>query len=242
MKLKILFSLLTAEVLFSLACNKQNSIVVPTPTSAVNIVNASVNSSPLVPNFSNDTIKWFANAQTIGYGSSFEYSVASGNNVILAISQTSDTATVIFKASLNLKPRGIYSLFYCGEPSQNGADTLFIEDQIPFYGITDSVVGVRFVNLVFGNTAISVNIQGDSVGSEIASLRYKGVSNFKSYPATSDVVSGYTFEIRDAVSGTLLSTFTYSSFILFKNVTLVISGDDHDLSNVKVNSFLINNF
>jgi hypothetical protein len=223
----------------ALSC-KKGYIFKPGSVNAFNIINATVNSQPVVSNFSNVPVKYYAEAQTISYGSSFEYSILSGN-VPLYISQITDTTHTIFKGSFNLKPNTIYSLFLTGQITSNSSqvDTLLTIDNPPYYSVKDSVAGVRFVNLSPGSNPISIDIQGNANGSEVASLAYKKITPFKAYINTSEVpASGqYVFEFRDAASGTLLTTFTYNYMNRFENVTIIFDGLPSNQSVFMVNNF-----
>jgi hypothetical protein len=106
---------------------------------------------------------------------------------------------------------------------------------------SDSISGVRFINLSQGSKPISINLQGNlPAQAEISGLAYKQVSVFKTYPDTNGI-SSYNFEIRDQASGNLLTTFSWN-FTLFKNNTLVITGSEDPSIGTPVNVFPVNNF
>jgi len=238
-KSKFILFIITIQLsLFS--CNKNGNIVKPGAISAFTIVNATVNSQPVVPDFSNSPVNYYSDAQNISFGSFFEYSIPSGN-VPFNISQVTDTTHKIFSGSFNLKPATIYSLFLAGQltTASSTVDTLFTIDHPPYHSVTDSVAGVRFINLSPGSNPVSVDIQGNAIGSEVESLAYKKITAFKAYMDTSEVpASGqYVFEFRDAASGTLLTTFTYSNMERFDNVTIVFYGLPSNQSAFTVNDF-----
>jgi hypothetical protein len=221
------------------SCHKGE--VNPGPISAFTLINVAINSSPVIPEFGTGQVQWFNTAQTVPYGSFFEYSLPSGQTQV-SITQHSDTSVGIFNGSLMLAPRAIYSMFLCGQiQSVHGSpDTLFVEDFPPYYG-TDSVAGVRFVNLMQEDRAISVNLVGNSNGSEISNLPFKGLSAFKAYSATSQNTS-YSFEVRDAVSGDLLASYTYGSIATFQNVTIVIYGSSLPGTSSPMACLLVNDY
>lgn len=124
------------------------------------------------------------------------------------------------------------TLFLTGTLS--APDTLFVREQLPYRSITDSTTGFRVINLVKGFTA-SVNLQGKPVGSEVPSLGYKAVSPFNSYDVKKDPME-YVFEIRDANTGTIVSTqtidtedrdigFGVANLYRFRNFTIIIYGE-----------------
>lgn len=206
----ILFSLLLAG---AVSCSKQS--VPPTPSS-LTIINAVVGSAPLVTNFSGtDPITWYLGADQIAYNT-FSTDAYGNNNQMasysgmqrLALYQYPDTlqkSKPLFNLALNLPPGSINSLFLTG--TVNAPDTLFVTDQLPFHPVSDSATGIRFVNLSPNSPPVSINILGINNGSEVAALPYKGITGFKSYPAT-QAISSYIFEFRDAATGTLLTTYT----------------------------------
>jgi len=116
---------------------------------------------------------------------------------------------------------GYYSLFLSGL-STSAIDAVFIKETYKNY--IDSLSGVRFINLSPDSQPISVDIQGNANGSEVASLAYKAYTGFKQHAAT-QAVSSYNFEIRDAATGTLLTTYTFNT-PYFHNVTLAIIGSE----------------
>ncbi len=235
MKVSKLIMIPAVLIVMVSGCHKSGGVVV-SPAS-ITVVNAVVNSQPVIPVFgTTGPITYFTSAQTVGYGGFQLYSPLSGANSLYVVQNTS-TDTILnghnsyfFNGTLNLIAGGITRsswwalirsmliLYLCGIISPIHAD---------------STVGIRFINLSPGSNAVSINIQGNANGSEVSSLAYKGMTSFKSYAATSAFLSnGYTFEFRDATSGTLLtsaSTGNYSylfpggqSLPLFRNFTLAL--------------------
>ncbi|HEX3386898.1 MAG TPA: hypothetical protein VHS53_16975, partial [Mucilaginibacter sp.] len=80
---------------------------------------------------------------------------------------------------------------------------------------------------------------GNANGSEVSGLPYRGISNFKNYPATINV-GQYNFEFRDAATGNLLATWSYY-VTPFQNITIGICGSATDI-NFPQESFQVNNF
>ncbi len=194
------------------SCSKQSS---PPPPSSLTIINAVVGSAPLVTNFSGtDPITWYLGADKIAYNT-FSTSDYYDNNQLasysgmqqLALYQYPDTLQKdkpLFNLALNLPSGSINSLYLTG--TVDTPDTLFTVERLPFHAVSDSGAGIRFVNLSPNSAPVSINILGKDNGSEVAALPYKGITGFKSYPASQDI-SSYTFEFRDAATGTLLTTY-----------------------------------
>ncbi len=236
-----LFILLFAIHLLFLSCHKQISIVTPVEKSSVIVVNAVINASPIVPDFSNEPVQWYSNAETVGFGSYYEYSIPSGL-IPMEVSQSTDTLHNIFSGTVQFQPHQIYSLFLAGQVDQTGqsnADTLLTIDNPPYHSISDSTDGIRVINLSPGSNPISIDIQGNPNGSEVGGLAYRAVTAFKNYLATSNV-SQYNFELRDSATGNLLATWSYS-VTPFQNVTIGLCGSATN-TNFPQQSFIINNF
>jgi len=232
-----------AVYLIVLSCNKSSSGLI-SPAS-VNIVNAIATSKPLIPIFgTNGSIRYFASAQTVGYGSSFLYSPLSGPNSLYIVQNSgvdtllTDPKLLMFNGTLNLTASAIYSFFLAGDTTK--PDTVFTQDNVPPY-YSDSSAGARFINLSPNSQPLSVNIEGNSNGSEVSSLPYKSISSFKKYAATSSIVGKhYLFVIRDQ-AGDSLTSYPWS-YTLFKNNTLVIAGYEDSTGSKALKVFPVNNF
>jgi len=257
MKTKLKLYLVLVLTTFGLsACKKDKGLnVSKASTSSLTVINALIDtgsaSIQLLPNFqSNVTINYnAANAYgaSIPTGYFIEYSSYSGN-VPLSLANYPDTAHIIYNLNLNLPIYSIHSLFLTG--TITNPDYLLTTDKLPIH--KDSTTGIRFVNLSTGSSPVSVDIQGDANGSEVASLVYKGITDFKTYAANSSA-NDYTFEFRDAASGTLLANYTMPSFnpvdnngnpsqYLFKNVTIVLFGLPNGSGSAAQQTMLVNNY
>lgn len=223
-----------------LSCSKQTA----TPTASLTLINAIPGSTPsLVTNFSGASpITWYKNALKLVYGTSTNANLALAyrGEQKLAIYRFPDTtahSTPLLDLDLHLQPGNIYSLFLTGTLTE--PDTLFTTDIIPYYPTSDSSMGIRFVNLSPGSDPISINITGSANGSEVGSLSYKGITGFKKYRATA-ADSKYTFEFRDAATGTLLSSFDVtgvnaaSNTRRFRNFTVAFMGLPADATTRKI--------
>jgi len=223
------------------SCKKEYNSVKTVSMTSITVVNAVINSDPVIADFNSfDSPSIFYNTSTqIGYPGFYEFSVVSGKTPT-QIYQVSDTTTPLFKNTLNLSANKIYSLFLAGTANvQTTIDTLLTIDKPPYHSDRDSTIGIRFVNLSQGSHDMSINLEGNPDGSEVASLSYKSITNFKTYAATSNNTQ-YTFDIKDAQSHDLLTTYTYN-VTPFQNLTLVITGIN-DGSNNTIAVFQVNNF
>lgn len=236
-----LIKYITVFVLFLImvSCSKENNI--PKGTASLTIINAIPGSNKLVTNFSDnyELSNHYAFANTLPYNTFNIYHVFNSYSGMqkLTLYQFPDTlpkSTPLFNLILDLPIGSIHTLFLAGTVSS--PDTLFVADHAPYHSLLDSVTGIRFINLSPGSSPISVNIQGEADGSEVNSLSYKEITDFKNYAATADV-SSYTFEFKDAATGELLATYTATdinndgtdpsrpvNYWRYRNATLVFLG------------------
>src|SRR5882757_606601 len=216
---KYLFPVILSVLVVS--CSKNSNT--PQVTASLTLVDAVVGNNKLMMNFSGNysfnigdstsSFNYYNAANSVSYSGQYNaqtYYVF--NNWIgrqkLALYQWPDTlpkSQPLFNFMLDLPVGSINSLFLTG--TATSPDTLFTTDRPPYHPISDSVTGIRFINLSSGSNPISVNIRGEANGSEVSSLPYKGLTSFISYPATTSAADTINFEFRDAASGTLLTTF-----------------------------------
>ena len=232
--MKKLHILITSISLLFFSC-KKNAVVPDSAVASLSFVNATVGSAPLAANFNNQTIIFslLASGNKINYGASNLFSPLAGSNTI-SFMQATDTIHSLFTGTLNLQSGGIYSLYLANTTS--APDTVFMQEQLATHGPTDSVAGIRFINLSPGGNPVSVDIKGQANGSEVASLSYKGRTGFRTYKADYSTPS-YIFEFRDATMGTLLATYTLngvnnassaslttSNSVRYRNMTIALIG------------------
>lgn len=194
--------------------------------SAVMVINGTVDVAAIQVKQNNNPIV-YSTAPKINYGTgAFRYFKAGDNNfkVVNAI----DSTKFILDKPVRLNYK-LYSLYLIGQ-SPN-LDTLLREEGgFPFVPVdkittgTDSIINIRFVNLSPNSAPVKINIKGNT-NNEVAALAYKGITGFKAYSAKPANVS-YIFEVRDAVSGIMLSSYTLNITTTnrFRNVALVIRG------------------
>jgi len=245
--------ILTSLIILS-GCIKTST---PPGTSALTIVNAIPNSNPLVTNFygntgsqiqNADTLQYYATALQIYYANWSELSSYSGKTS-LSLPQISDTTTSLTNLTLNLQIGGIYSLFITGSDTAH-VDTLFTKDNIPYYPFSgDSLIGVRFINLSTGSLPILITLQSDSTHTPIANnISYKTVTSFQQLSANSNALAnGYTFEIRDVASDSVITTVpfntgTYPAMFPFKSVTVCLIGQPGATAAVPQSGLIIPNY
>jgi hypothetical protein len=210
MKKNIKTILIAGIALCIFACKKSQSTY--NPSGMVNVTNAVIGGSALAVNNTGQT----------AYSNSYvQVPLLSGDNRLkLYVASTSTTPSITYyDQPFSVATAGYYSLFLTGiSPTQ--VDAVLINESYKSY--TDSTCGVRFINLSPNSGPISVNIQGAAQGSEVSTLAYKAYTTFKQHPAKM-VNANYVFEIRDAGTGNLITTYTMFT-PWFQNVTLALRG------------------
>jgi hypothetical protein len=204
----------------------------------LNVTNAVVGGSTITMTSNNNII---STSNTVGDNGWATFPLAGGQIKIdlsvPAIAATATSAAIpevpYYNGTFSVNNNSNYSLFLSGL-SINAIDNVLIKESYPF-AYADSVCGVRCINLAPDTNPISVDIQGNANGSEVASLAYKAYSGFNQHPAKA-VNSSYTFEFRDAASGTLLASYTLTT-PYFHNVTLCLSGSGGSYGVIQDNDF-----
>jgi hypothetical protein len=256
--IKLFFSFLSAAMgtgLILSGCSKQASRPI-FAVASLNVVNALPTSKPLIliQGPPSAEIGMFSPIGTLSYNGTTVLTPMSGSEMFYALQKDADTSSItehggdyMFNSVLNFTTHNFYSLFITGKDTTS-PDYLFVQDTIAVR--TDSTAGIRFVNLSAGSNSVSIDIKGEANGGVVPALAYKGITSFRSFPATS-TISSYVFEFRDAVSGNLLASYTLSGVntnsttvantVLFKNFTIALIGQPAGgvvaQSCLRVNSF-----
>jgi hypothetical protein len=248
-------------------CSKQFSTPVY-PVASLNVINALPNSAPLIlvqGPIASETGN-FSNVGTLSYASAFVLTPPSGSEEFYAVQSNADTSAVgtkspdfMFNGVLNFKAGSLYSLFITGADTTN-PDFLFVQDTLPM--ITDSSVGIRFVNLSTGSSPISINLEGSANGSEVGNLSYKGITGFKQY-VNNSTTTDYLFVIRDAATGDSLTQFDFlasgsynngngltdpsnsannGTQLTFKHITIALYGSESSISSNPLNTMSTDNY
>ena len=216
--------------IFFYSCEKY-TFNIPSPNASLSVIHAAMDLPSVNVNLTDPRGPFYTFQQPISYGSSFEWGLPAGNVPVIIIS-SADTNNSILNTKFDLKPSGIYSLYILDESAKTS--TLLLEDTIPAH--SDSAAGARFINLIEGSQPMTVNLQDNPfTQTEFSNIGYKQITTFKSYMGAGGI-TGYNFEIHDQQSGDLLATF-YWNFILYKNYTIVISGDQSNISVFQVNNY-----
>jgi hypothetical protein len=157
----------------------------------------------------------------------------SGNQpmTIYQFPDTLDKDVPLFRLTLPLPIASISTLFLTGTASS--PDTLFTTDVLPYHTAADSTMGIRFMNLSPGSRPVNIRVKGQSGAPIGSNLAYKGTTRFMIMPAGTQQ-GDYTFEFRDAVTETLLISYTTKGIQLppqnfrnawtYRNSTLALMG------------------
>jgi hypothetical protein len=229
--------LAAGAVMFLSNCNK-NTTISPKAAGAINITNAVVDGATLTFSTNNSIA---GSNNTIGNNAAATIPLTSGQTqfslfvpaVAATLSSPAIPTVTYYTNTLTINGKSNYSLFLTGA-STSSIDQVLIQEDYPF-SYADSTCGVRFINLAPDTNPVSVDIQGNLNGSGVDSMAYKAYSNFIKHPAKA-VNSTYTFEFRDATSGSLLTSFTLNT-PYFHNVTLALNGTGGNYGVIQDNDF-----
>src|SRR6266480_1853449 len=194
--MKRLNQLLTVFFLSFLIGSCKKDEVKLTPLASLNIINAVVGGMAIKLNTLPTTIAYNANSQ---------FTLLAGNSSIY-VYPVGDSSHPYYSNTIQTANGSYYSLFLSGQAPT--IDTILIKDVVPYRA--DSTFGLRFINLSPNSPAVSVNLTGGANGSEVASLPYKSITEFKTYPGLAANATT-SFEIRNAATGTVLVTYTFNS-------------------------------
>ncbi|MDN3548835.1 DUF4397 domain-containing protein [Mucilaginibacter aquaedulcis] len=244
---RVIYSGITSVLLAIILVSCKKNTDTPIASSSLTIVNAIAGGSALVPNFNSGTpLIYYKTAQQIAANSFIEFSGFKGD-IPLAVSLLSDTTHTIYNQTIHLSKGGISTLFLTGTTT-NAVPVLITDDIKP---VTDSAVSVRFINLSNDSAPVSINITGSQNAPVVSSLAYKAVSPFQLFTVkrSTPASDSYSFEIRDAASAKLLTTYTLTGLMpgttagkLFKNVTVVFKGVPGGSSTSTQGAILVNNY
>jgi hypothetical protein len=241
----------------TIACKKETKLF---DACSVTVVNAIVGSNPIITDFNqvHPIATYYATATQINYSSFYQFSMRSGSYSFVAY-QTTDTLTSIYNVANHEKefdflPKGIYTIFLCGQVTPIlKSEAVIVSENIPAYSSTDSVMGIRFINLSPGSDPVNVTLSTSTNINEVSNLVYKNISIFKSYSTTA-AINSYTFQFRDPITNSIITSITLSGInngtgsntssnnYRFRNFTLVLKGISGGLGSNAQSAFLVNHY
>jgi hypothetical protein len=218
-------------LLFFICCRKDNQSE-PVYQANLTIINGLADRDGLVWKFSDvefsfDQFRsyyfnngYFDSEETIGMPVNID--------VPIVMADYNDSTKIVYKSNKVFKPRDLYTLYLSGKANQ--IDTMMVQEkELPYHNNKDSVMSVRFINIAPELAGISVNLSGQSQGSEINNLQYKGITAFRVYPTGFKDVR-YTFEFHNSATGELLGTYQFQPndpnyrVPRFKTLSLIFKG------------------
>lgn len=186
-----LFAVCLLSVTLS-SCLKESKNTPPTPVALLSVIQDSPGQTPL--DFTLDGVR--VNANQIVYGGGLDYFRAFVGKRTAAFTR-SGAGGGVFSDTLTLKQNFAYTLCLVNKPATPG-----------FLVLTDAITqpasgsaNLRFVNLSPDAPAVDLAVKDGAV--LVANKGFKGFSNFASITGKT-----YTFEIRQAGTGTVLTTLT----------------------------------
>jgi len=197
-------------------------------TATINVVNAAINVPGIKVNPSGGPFIYAGNPDSVKFAANKFYFSPTDGSTITAIALP-DTTKLLFNMGVNLRP-AIYSMYVLG--TSTAVDTMFREEiNFPFISMNkvfttaDSVVNVRFINLSPNSVPVKIKI-ATAATNEVDNLPYKTITDWKVYKAGPAATTTYSFQVRNAATDALLSTFSFAANDAnrFKNVALVIKG------------------
>lgn len=225
----LIYNVLIITVLLASSCKKDIAKNPEPLLASLNVINAATDDYAAYFNgYTSGMVYARQNLQNspIYLGKSFIYGIPSGISQLKIVS-ASDTLKTFYNNNIDLKPLKMYSLFVAGTSSKR--ENILIEDTVlPRYA--DSAIAVRVINLSIDGPKINVV---KSRTDQFSNIAYKAISDFKKFSLnTEEGANGLNFDIEDAVTGNILTTYSLSQFgypistasARFKAITLVICG------------------
>jgi hypothetical protein len=160
------------------------------------------------------------------------FSLRAGNNRIYVFPNT-DSLHPYYDSSIVTHDKEGYSLFLTGNVSN--IESVLIKEDLPYH--TDSVAGIRFINLAANMPAVNITLSTTPTVNEANDLAYKQYTGFKTYPGLYN--SSYVFQVRNAASPTNpIATYSLTSANVprFANITLAIVQTATGVSVIRANN------
>ncbi len=219
---KIIFCLTIVFWLF--ACKKDHAEYKQVAT--VNVIHAGIDVGAIKINTSGHALDFQSEGTTINYSASKLMFPPVGTMMIQVV-PASDISRKIVNASYIVLPK-LYTLYIAG--TSKVVDTIFNEEvnfpqSVQFPNVPDSIVNVRFINLSPNSVPLKIKLVS-STSNEVDNLPYKGISEWKIYKAGPAATTTYSFQIRNAATDALITTYNFSANATnrFKTVALIIKG------------------
>lgn len=251
MKKQILIYIAVALILSATtSCKKEND---PQAVASLTIVNALPEANQVVTDFKKEN-----SFDKTGAGMFVTYGVFTPNNqltipnkempvIFYKYTNGKINPTPIYETKVSPQAGDASTLFLFGTLAQ--PESLLITKMPPYHKVTDSVMGLRFVNVSADKKPLKIRIVGNGIDQTVNDLVYKTATAYLSVKATT-TVTDVVIECYDASSGVLLTSYTLADVGAnlpqipnkwrYKNYTLVLSKDTQ--GNFTNNPFLVYDF
>lgn len=223
-------TILIVAGLLGSACSDEDNFQFP---ASLNVVHAVNNASSLYVDHFNHGIIFSQNSDSLSFGSSQRITLVANTEQTISFILGTDTTRQLFDEIVNFPSGSINTLFLTG--SVESIERTFVQDS-PLV-LTDSLMGIRFVNLSPDAGPIAIEII-DQEGNIVENLNFKSASPYSTLSATSDI-DDYTVVFKNA-DDEVLTSYTFDLFAeprsffgaprsrVFKNVSIVLTGEVAD--------------
>lgn len=219
MNIKNLFFVLVITCCF-VACEEDDNS--PQAISSLKIVHAVTNAPPIHVNYFGENIN-FAGNPALVFSEDARYTLPANLDRTIVFTSVEDTLNSVYQQSVNFNVGDIHTLFLTGQGEN--IEGLLLKDQL--LTLSDSAVGVRFINLSPNIGTISVDF-GNESDPVISDLGFRESSDFIKLPATKDI-GAYLFEFKDN-EGNMQASANFNPLPragrkpIFRNITFVLLG------------------
>lgn len=189
-------------------------------TATIKVINI-VNEIPSVlVKVGENSINYETTTSKVDFNTVENFSIEAHISKEVTIVKASDTIHPIYMELLDLKP-GIHSLYLSGKLGEE--ETLLLEDDVKQF--TDSVVGIRFINLSKTLGPLDVSFIGETENM-VLGLEFQSATDYIEFPAREEGTR-YIFDFKNA-SGTVIQRASVTpletgNISVKKNLTLVIT-------------------
>jgi len=196
---------------FGTACIK--SVPEAKGTASLDILHAVIDGNVLRPNLKEEGMSIFRNSSYISYGDYYRGANHIGSYVgstrlrLYEMPDTTDKDQPLYDLRLDLPEGSINFLVLCG--TRNDPDYFLFRSEIPYFPDSDSVMAVRIINASPESNPVVLHLKNSGPIQGISPVSYREHSEFSTLPVLSNT-RDYEFEVRDAVTGDLLATYTTS--------------------------------
>ena len=187
MKFYINFFLLLTSALY-IGCEDEDNL--PFTAASLKVVHVAVNAPDVHINYFGRDMTFFNNP-TLSYSQDERFTLPPGISREVKIVSAEDTLAQLLSTAITLEAGDIGTLFLLGQGGE--MQGMFFNESLP--ALSDSLTGVRFINLSPDSGPVSVTLSGQD-GNLASDLSYPDDSGYLELEARRQVGT-YVFEFRD---------------------------------------------